>query len=53
MVARDRAQSPRHTVAGKAVGVGEKQKTGQGGKLGHIFQGAGNKSPIERDQSGN
>lgn len=53
MVARDGAQSPRRTMAVKAVGEGEKQKTGQGGKLGHTFQGAGNKSPIERDHSGN
>lgn len=33
-----------------ALGAGRRQ--GKGGELGHTFQGAGNKSLIERDRSG-
>lgn len=55
VVARDRAQSLRHTVKFVGVGeiaLGEDRRQGKGGKLGHTFQGAGNKSPIERDRLG-
>lgn len=45
VVARDRAQSPRHIVTLKAVGVGEialgeKQKTGQGWKIESYISGS-------------